>query len=288
MSRDNDKRHGAGAEAPPDGVLSLEEENTETKEFNLSFPVLTTMVDLPSEGKLYPEGHPMHGRDSLEIRFMTAKEEDILTNQSLIRKGLAIDRVLNNIMVDRTVDLEQLLIGDKNALIVAARITGYGPDYTIKMTCPQCGENSEFMFDLNKGVNNTLDDLPEGVELTDHGSFIFNKIKGLEYPVELRLMTGEDEKKLANAVSVRKKRKLAPAVVTDQMKLVLVSVAGKTDPKLLNEFAENVPPYVSKEIRKLYRDVTPNHDLKQDYTCSECDFEQEVEVPFTAEFFWPK
>ena len=139
MSRNNADRTGAhGSEsAPPPQVLS-----------KLDFVAPTEFVDLPSRGQ-YPEGHPLHGKDSVEIRFMTAKDEDILTNQSLLKKGLAIERFLQNVILDKSVKSEELLICDRNAILIAARSSGYGAAYETKANCPNCGTPNDITFDLS-------------------------------------------------------------------------------------------------------------------------------------------
>ena len=79
----------------------------------------TEVIDLPSEGKLYPEGHPcLNGK--IEIKYMTAKEEDILTSQNLIKKGVVIDRLLNSLIITEGSLLENLF-----ALFVAIIIRSH-------------------------------------------------------------------------------------------------------------------------------------------------------------------
>ena len=102
-------------------------QGTGTAQFSWSVP--TEFVDLPSKGQYYSQNHPLNGRESLEIRYMTAKEEDILTSRALLKEGVALDRMLTNILVDKDINIDDILLGDKNALLVAARKTGYGPDY---------------------------------------------------------------------------------------------------------------------------------------------------------------
>ena len=101
----------------------------------------TEMIDLPSKGKLYPKEHPFSS-GQVEMRYMTAKEEDILTSQSLLRKGIAFDKVLESLIVEK-VDLNSLLLGDKNALMIAARVLGYGKDYKVTVTDPNDPQNKE-------------------------------------------------------------------------------------------------------------------------------------------------
>ena len=114
----------------------------------------TEMVDIPSQGKLYPKEHPFSS-GKVEMRYMTAKEEDIITSRTLIQKGIAFDRLLESLIVEK-VDLNTLLVGDKNALLIAARVLGYGKDYKINVTDPNTGTKEEIAkVDLSK-----LDDKP--------------------------------------------------------------------------------------------------------------------------------
>ena len=116
----------------------------------LDFVLPTEFVDLPTKGRFYPEEHPLHGKESIEIRYMTAKDTDILTSKSLLKKGVAVDRMLQNIIVDKSIKVDDLYSGDKNAILIAARINGFGPEYKTKVTCPQCGATSEHAFNLEE------------------------------------------------------------------------------------------------------------------------------------------
>jgi len=114
----------------------------------LAFVVPTEFVDLPSGGRFYQEGHPLHGQDCIELKQMTAKEEDILSSRTLLKKGIALDRVIESIIVDKSIDPNSLLIGDKNAIIIATRVSGYGAEYATKVTCPSCNNTEKYSFDL--------------------------------------------------------------------------------------------------------------------------------------------
>ena len=114
----------------------------------MDFVTPTQIVELPSKGR-YPENHPLHGKDSIEIKYMTAKDEDILTNRSLLKKGLAIDRLIQNLIKDKSINARSLYVGDRNAIIIYARASAYGEDYNTKLQCPACGEVSKVTFDLS-------------------------------------------------------------------------------------------------------------------------------------------
>jgi hypothetical protein len=282
MSRNNEERSGArqAADAPPSKMVSENEASP------LDFTTPTEFVDLPSGGTYYPEDHPLHGKDSIEIRFMTAKDEDILTSKSLLKKGLAIDRLLQNIIVDKSIKLGDLLIGDKNALVVASRITGYGSDYITKVTCPACAAVQEYQFDLDASVHNIGGSHPDATE-AEAGTWMVTCPKS-DVQVTLGLLTGQDEKIMLQSQQRRKKQKLPETAATEQLKLIIKSVAGNADALAINKFVNVMPAQDARHLRSTYEALMPNINLDQDFECVECGFDMEMEVPFTTDFFWPK
>ena len=272
-------------------AASMEEQ---TPDSILSYVRPTTIVDLPSQGKYYKEGHPLHGKVEIEIKEMTAKEEDLLTSRSLIKKGVVFDRLLQSLMVDKSVKLDDLLIGDKNALLIGARIDGYGSEYKTTITCPGCGITNVHEFDLLgcpiKGPvdwENTEDEeLKSHVEETEDGTFLISLPKS-NVTAEVRLLTGLDERRSTAAQEMRKKKKLPENQLTEHFKSIVVSLNGVEDSFQMSSFLENMPASDSRFLRKVFGKITPNIEMKQEFVCSECDHEQAMEVPFTADFFWP-
>ena len=277
--RDNEERF-----APPpsdDGAT------VNTQSSGLEFSVPTEIVELPSKGRFYPPDHPLHGKDSIEIRFMTAKEEDILTSKALIKKGVAIDRMLQNLILDKGVKVEELLLGDKNAITIAARISGYGEDYEIVVTCPSCEEKQKHKFDLLNIENvkqEDIDSLP--VKNNGDGTFTTTLFK-TNREVTFRLLTGKDETEIVRSMSDKKITR-EERNSTTQLKRVLVAVEGHTDRKLIENFVDSLPVIDAKILRNLLKKLTPDVDMRQEFECSSCGHEEEVEIPFTVEFFWPK
>ena len=254
----------------------------------LSFVVPTEIVDLPSQGKFYEEGHPLHNVSSVEIKYMTAKEEDILVSQTLIKKGIVIERLLQSLLVDKRIKPSDLLIGDKNALIVAARATGYGNEYATAVGCPACGERVDFTFDLSQleHVHPDVEKL-SNVEITPHNSFVALLPKS-GVRVEFRPLTGNDEKQVAQSANQRAKNNLGENTLTENLRRMIVSVNGDTDPTTINKFINAMPAYDSKFLRGAYVKCTPNVDLTQSFACEGCGHQQEMEVPLSADFFWPR
>ncbi len=258
----------------------------------LSFVTPTEIVDLPSRGVFYPEGHPLHGKDTIEIRYMTAKDEDTLTNQSLLKKGVALEKVLQDIVVDKTINMDTLLVGDKNAVVVAARKSAYGTDYQTKVTCPSCGKVQGYEFDLhNCSVKEPISDEELerlGISKTQDCTFVF-KLPILNVPVELKLLTGKDENFISQKVrEAQLAKKEVESLLLLQLKLMIKSINGISDSKIIAEAVSLLPAKDSKTIRQVYSSISPNMDLSHDFECKSCSYETRLEVPFTSDFFWPK
>ena len=255
----------------------------------LKFVVPTDFVNLPSKGKFYPTGHALYNQEVVEIRHMTAKDEDILTSRTLLKKGVALDRMLQNLIVDKTIKLNDLLIGDKNALVVATRINGYGADYNTEIKCPSCGEKQEYTFDLNN-----LHYTTPGEELyneynvtTSNNNTFLVPLPKTDYVVELKLLTGADEQRLTGLTTKRKKHKLPEAIRTDQLKSIIASINGVTDKNIVNDFIDSLPALDSRYLRTVYAKIMPAMDVEH-FECAECEFQTTLEVPFTTDFFWPQ
>ena len=222
---------------------------------------------------------------------MTAKDEDILTSQALLKNGLAVDRLVSNLLVNKEINPDDLLIGDKNALLVAARVSGYGADYTVQVSCPSCGTAQSHTFDLTAFENNEGiqpdENSDSGVAVTDNGTFTA-VLPRTGYTAEFRLFTAQDEKNAMQASVKKTKHKLADSTSTDLLKTIIVSVNGVDDKSEINSFIDNMPAQDARHIRACVKVVTPNVDMSQPCECSSCGAVTDVEVPFTAEFFWPK
>lgn len=281
-TRNNSARHAApavAASAPP--VSAETSEVTESGDL-LNFIQPTEFVDLPTQGRFYPAGHPLHGKASVEIKMMTAKEEDILTNRSLIKKGVALNKMIQSLLVDKSINAKDLFIGDKNAIIINARISAYGPEYKTAVTCPSCNEKQAYHFDLEEFENDYEQGsaLPEGVVQNERGNFVLQLPRtGLN--VEVRLLNGHDE-------IAPTKGKIENLTLLTSLKKFVVSVNNVTDKNQVNRFLEVMPAKDSRFLRETYAELVPNVDMTQHFECNSCGHTQDLEVPLSAEFFWPR
>lgn len=250
----------------------------------MDFVAPTQFVELPSKGR-YPEGHPLKGKDSIEIKYMTAKDEDTLTNRSLLKKGLAIDRLIQNLIVDKSIDSRHLYVGDRNAIIVFARASAYGSDYKAKVQCPACGEQSKFEFDLKD--YQMFDGLDiEDTDLNYEGDGTFTTTLPLStIKARIRPLMGQDE---VDIVSSSTGKDAQQELITKQMKYFVVDFNGYSDSKTVNYVCENLVAADSKYLRNCFKLISPDIIMNQEFTCKHCDHKEVMSVPYGTDFFWPE
>lgn len=250
----------------------------------LNFVTPTFFVDLPSKGKFYPEGHPLHNQEQVEVKEMTAYEEDLLTSKSLIQNGVVLNKLMDSVLVDKNIKGDSLVIGDKNAVLVELRGRAYGYDYKTKVQCPSCGEASKYEFSLFEPKHVEIQEL-EGVSHLENGNILVKLSNG--WNVECKILNGADEHKLFKLNEMKKKKKLPESPITDLFNSFIVSIDGHKDREIIKKAVGFMPSKDTKFLRKAYQTSLPNVDLKQEFECSHCNYSEEMEVPLTAEFFWP-
>ncbi len=281
MSRNQDRLGGAQQQDTSPPVQAMNEGTG-----GFSFVIPTEFVELPTGGKYYPPGHPLHNQSAIEIKQMTAKEEDMLTSRTLLKKGVALDRVIGSLIVNKAIDPDSLFVGDRNAIIVATRVSGYGNDYTTKVTCPACGTNQEYSFDLNDADIFSGDE-NNPMNVTDNGDSTFNvTLPKTNVIVTFKLLTGVDEKRLVAGVEADKKKRIDRGI-TRQLASMIVAVNDDDSIDAIKYLVENMPSSDSRHLRLAYKLTSPNVDLTQHFECGECGHEQDMEVPLNADFFWP-
>ena len=259
------------------------------------FPNSTQMVDIPSKGKFYPEEHPLKNKPFIEIKEMTAKEEDILTNKSYLKKGILINKLIESLLVDKSIDVSTLLVGDKNAIMVAARINAYGASYDVTLDCTECGHRNLVNIDLNKiSVRETPENLQDfkngeinGADQLQNGNILL-VLPRTKWVAECKLMNGKDEKLIVSLLESKKNKEDSDITISEQLKIIISSINSVTDTEILERAIDAMPAYDAKALRTAYQKLIPNVVIEKNYICSSCEKEQELEVPFTQEFFWPK
>lgn len=244
-------------------------------------------VPLPSCGLVYPEGHKLHNQDTIAIRPMTAREDNILMSRESIRKGTVVDELLRACVVDKTINMNSLLTGDRNAIMVAIRIYGIGEDYSVKVECPACSEKSDFTFDLSqlesKDFNPQLSQ--QVVPFTNLFSYVLPLSQKV---VNFKLLTGDDERKILDLMEQKKKKGLPDEIVTTRLLFSIVSIDGKDDRALISSFVNTMPARDARALRKHMDQIDPSIDMSQNFVCKNCAHEEVMNIPMGVEFLWPK
>jgi hypothetical protein len=258
--------------------------NVMQDDFGMEVPVES--VPLPSQGKIYPADSTSHNRETIDIKAMTAKEEDILTSRALIKKGTVISELIKSCLVDKSINVDNLISGDRNALMTAVRITGYGADYEVEVTCPDCGESTEQTFNLSELPIKRLkiDPVTPG-----ENAFEF-ELPVSKKKVVFKFLTGKDEQNMTIEQDRRKKKKLGgdiDNVVTNRLAYCIISIDGIEDKNKIKTFIRNMPARDSRMLRKFMDENEPGIDMKSWMECNSCFETSEVNLPIGASFFWP-
>lgn len=247
------------------------------------------VIPLPTKGWFYPEVSPL-ASGQIELKQMTAKEEDLLANQELIKKGKVLDKLIESLIVNKSIRLDDILIPDKNAIFISIRRLAYGDDYPVSITCPACGgvnkvnvnlANLEYRkFDFDKyprGQNNFSFRLPNsGVTLT------------------YKLLNAIDEQSIdAELTQIRKISRENTAELTTRLKYLITSVDGNSDRAVIRRFVEEkLTAKDSLAFRKHTRENNPDVDMTFEFKCTDpsnvgCSLERRLDMPIGASFLWP-
>ena len=244
----------------------------------------TEVIDLPSKGYFYPKDSPLSS-GQVEIKYMTAREEDILTSTNLIQKGIVLDKLLEALVVS-DVNLDDILIGDKNAIMVASRVLAYGKEYKFEFTDTSSGETRDESVDLTKLEDKKL----------DFKKFEKNKNEfEFELPASkkviiFKILTQRDEKQIDNELKAMKKLTKESGIdpeITTRLKASILAVDGDRERNTVNKFVDNEFLSVDSFAYRTYLvSITPDIDLSCSVELDSGEIE-EVAVPITATFFWP-
>jgi hypothetical protein len=237
----------------------------------------TEEVTLPSKGLLYPKESPL-SKGVIEIKYMTAKEEDILTNQNYIQKGTVIDKLLQSLIVT-PINYNDLLTGDKNAILIAARILGYGKDYEFKYN------EKETTVDLTDLEDKLID---ESLIVEGKNEFEY-QLPFSKRSITFKLLTQADDTKIQNELKGLKKiSKHSNPENTTRLKHTIISVDGDRTPKTIRDFVDNqLLARDARELRKYMTYVSPDVDLTVDLTFEDGETLENVSLPIGVNFFWP-
>jgi hypothetical protein len=263
-------RPSVGAPVPPP-------QKSESK-----FP--TEVINLPSKGWFYPDESAL-ASGTLELKMMTAKEEDILTSRNLIQKNIVLDKLLESVVIDKTVKLDDMLICDRNAAFFAIRRLAYGDQYDATLTCGRCGKENHVSIDLAKLDNKPFefDKYPKG-----ENKFTF-ELPYSKVTLTYKLLTKKDENAIeAQLKGLEKVSKDLSREVTTRLSFIITSIDGDASKPRITQFINNeLQARDSLAFRKHVRENMPDIDSTFDFSCTHCGLERKEETPMGVSFFWP-
>ena len=252
----------------------MEEQVTENK---FKFP--TEVVELPSKGLIYPKDNPLSS-GKVEMKYMTAKEEDILTNQNYIQKGIVLDKLIESLIISK-ININDIILGDKNALLIASRVLGYGKDYKFRAYSDITNQVEDFTIDLTELKDKNLD--PKDLKEDGVNEFNFT-LPHSKTEITFKLLTHGDDKAIDKEIEGLKKIKRdSNPELTTRLKYYITSIDGDRERKTIREFVDNyLLARDSRALRDEIRRVSPDVELKHIGEEGE-----EVNVPINLNFFWP-
>ena len=238
----------------------------------------TEMIDLPSEGKVYSKDSPLSS-GKLEIKYMTAREEDILTSQNLISKGIVIEKLIETLIVTKGVCVDDLVLGDKNAVMVAARILAYGPEYEAEVRDPSTGGLINHTFNLTECP---FKKLPKDVS----GNGFEVKLPISKATVKFKILTGNEERLINTEIeAIKKSGSSVSPELTTRLKYSIIEVDGETERPMINKFVDTLLSrdslFLRREISKVSPDIVMESEIQLGGKAVK------VNIPMTVDFFWP-
>lgn len=271
---------GAPYNLPPGHFVSQQDKLRQ--DFGLEIPV--EVIPLPSAGQVYGQESSLHLKEIIEIKAMTTKEEDILTSRALLKKGTVITELIKSCLIDKSINPNDMLVGDRNAVMVAIRITGYGAEYNAEVDCPACGTKNKNDFNLAELPLKRLE-IPPVVQGQNVFEFLLPYSKKV---VKFKFLTGKDEEEIM--VLSEKQKKISPTdtSVTNNLMYSIISIDGIEDRSKIVNFIKSMPARDSLALRSYIRDNEPGIVMKQDFQCSNCGEVEEVSMPIGVNFLWPQ
>ncbi len=244
------------------------------------------VINLPSKGWFYAAENPLSD-GTLELKMMTAKEEDILTSRNLIQKNIVLDKLLESVVINKEINLDDMLICDRNAAFFAIRRLAYGDEYTPTMTCGRCGKENTVVIDLGKMDNRPFDfeKYPKG-----DNNFTF-KLPTSGVTVTFKLLTKKDENSIEQQLQGYAKavpNKDFTREITTRLSHIITSVDGNAEQNTIRKFVND--QLLSKDslaLRRYIRETMPDIDATFEFTCVECGLQRREETPMGVSFFWP-
>lgn len=258
-------------------------QNVMKDEFGWEIPIES--IPLPTKGLIYDPDSTLFNREVLQIKSMTAREEDILASPAFHKEGTSLTHLIQSCLIDKSINSEEMITGDRMALMVGIRVTGYGPEYNASASCQSCGYKNDFIVDLSRlGIKRLkINPLKPGENKFEFVLPVTKKKIIFKYSTERdnrerNIVLKNMQKALGNSISNN---------ITSFLENSIVAIDGITDRSKIKHFVLNMPAFDSKSLRSFIIDNEPGMDMNCSFDCVNCSHRNESILPMTTEFFWP-
>jgi hypothetical protein len=256
--------------------------NVVKEDFGWEVPVES--VPLPSRGIIYNPDSKVYNTELIQIKAMTAHEEDILSSVAYLKEGSSVIKAIQSCIIDKSIDVADMILGDRNALMVSMRITGYGTDYNVNHSCISCNHNNPVTVKLDELQIKRLtqDPVSPGQNLFEYTLPVTKK------KVLFKLLTHKDERES----EIKRERLESAGIVTENavtsyLENSIVSIDDVKDKNKISRFIKSMPAKDSRTLRLHMKDIEPGVDMTWEYGCNKCGHANKFSMPITSEFFWP-
>lgn len=253
------------------------------QKINSVYSLMSEEIDLPSRGEFYP-----NGTSTVKIRPMTAKEEDLLSNERLLKSGKAFDQLIKACVIDwNGIEYDNLIIGDKNAILMAIRVISLGEEYDVMFLCPKCNAKTENTISLKGDLKYKF--LSEEPLQAGKNEFGWTSPRGVKFKV--KILTSKDQDNIVDENKKRKQMYKANYKESPTTDALMKSIISIEDMISYNDILDTLNIMPTSELRALTRfikDLSPDYDLSYNYTCPECDEMSTLIIPINVNFFWPE
>jgi hypothetical protein len=246
------------------------------QEFQIQVPF--DVIPLPSKGLLYPGQNGM-----VKVEYLTAMDENILTSQNLIKSGKVLEYLLERKIKESPVPMEDLLVGDRNAIMIWLRVTGYGEIYPVKLTDPNSGVEFDHEIDLNALKTK---ELPKGVEPDENGEFEF-LLPRSKKKIKFKLLTVGDERSILSRSEKYEKatKSQISNTLTYRLQAQIKEIEGNRDPNYIQQYINVMPAFDSLKFREYSDIIEPGIDMSVEVEGPTGSFQATITLGLN--FFWP-
>lgn len=246
----------------------------------------TEIIELPSKGKVYPQGHPL-SKGTVEIKYMTAKEEDILASQNLIRKGVVLDKLFESVVVEKGLNIGDIFVGDKNAILLATRVLGYGADYQVEVTDPFTLQQQKVTIDLSKIQIKEIDE-----SILNPSNLYEFELPLSKKQIKFKLLTHKDEIDINAEISALSRLSKGDDSISQdlstRLRYMIQEVDGNTDRGFINKWVKSgLLARDSRALRNYVKDISPDLDLTFEFESEITGDKEALDIPFGVGFFYP-